>query len=82
MLRDTVSLPLPLLLLAALLLAAAVYFLGYLVGVIAREMDRRRTFKLIHDISNSLDRHEAMMAQAEADYLARMGLTSGEQNAR
>ncbi|MBB3947088.1 hypothetical protein GGQ73_003052 [Rhizobium skierniewicense] len=81
MLHSFLNLPAPLLAVCAGLIAGALYALGLCTGKLHRELDRRRTERQILEIQTSIDRQDAMMAQAERDYAARMGLTQGEYNA-
>ncbi|MCI9865549.1 hypothetical protein RHIZ_06290 [Rhizobium skierniewicense] len=81
MLHSFLNLPAPLLVISAGLIAGGIYALGLGAGTLHRELDRRRTARLTFEIRNSIDRYDAMMAQAERDYAARMGLTQGECNA-
>ncbi|MEH3111537.1 MAG: hypothetical protein PGN22_15700 [Agrobacterium cavarae] len=80
--HDPSNLPLPLALLCGVVITSAIYATGVLLGRLAREAERRRTERQISEIHNSIARYDAMMAEAERDYRARMGLTlEGDCNA-
>ncbi|WP_296100290.1 hypothetical protein [uncultured Agrobacterium sp.] len=80
--HDPTNLPLPLAMLCGVVITGVMYAIGVALGHLSREAERRRTERQIAEIHNSIARHDAMMAEAERDYRARMGLTrEGECNA-
>lgn len=82
MLHDSTNVPLPLALLCGVVITGTVYAIGVALGRLSREAECRRTERQIYEIHKSIARHDAMMAEAERDYRARMGLTlKGDCNA-